>query len=321
METHTPTPTEPTTPDADTTAGPADGQSAAPLVAYYSDEFHSTGIEFDTTVKSRLVAEALLAHGGWALVPPRPVDAGELQLVHDADYVRAVLDGSPRDLAESNCIGWDGALWESVTASTGGVVEAAIRAMTSGRTTASLSSGLHHARPESGRGFCTFNGLALAAVMARHAGAQRVLIIDLDAHCGGGTAAIIDGVDGIEQVDVSTSSFDRYAPRPDARLEIADHTTYLQVVGRVLDGVADPSGIDLVIYNAGMDVHEQAGGIPGFTTDLVRARERIVLGWAASLGLPVSFTLAGGYSGSGLDLTGVAALHLETFRAATDMAA
>lgn len=290
------------------------------LVACYSPEFHSTGVEFDTTTKSRLVAEALLAQGGWALVPPRPVDAGDLRIVHDPEYVQAVREGTPLALAESNSIGWDDALWESVTASTGGVVDAVMRALTSGRTTASLSSGLHHARAESGRGFCTFNGLALAAVTARQAGAQRVLIIDLDAHCGGGTAAIIDGVDGIEQVDVSTSSFDRYAPRPDARLEIADHTDYLQVVGRVLDGVADPSSVDLVIYNAGMDVHERAGGDPGFTTELVRARERLVLGWADSLGLPLSFTLAGGYSGHGLDLAGVADLHLETFRVAAALA-
>ncbi len=303
------------------TDSPTDDDPTPPLlVASYAPEFHSTGVEFDTTTKSRLVAEALLAQGGWALVPPRPVDAGDLQIVHDVEYVQAVRAGTPLDLAESNSIGWDEALWESVTSSTGGVVDAALRAMGSGRTTASLSSGLHHARAGSGRGFCTFNGLALAAVTARHAGAQRVLIIDLDAHCGGGTAAIIDGVDGVEQVDVSTSSFDRYAPRPDARLELADHTDYLQVVGRTLDEVPDPAGVDLVIYNAGMDVHERAGGDPGFTTDLVRARERLVLGWADSFGLPLSFTLAGGYSGYGLDLAGVADLHLETFRAAAELA-
>ena len=75
-----------------------------------------------------------------------------------------------------------------------------------------------------------------------------------------------------------------------------------------------------MIYNAGMDVHERAGGDPGFTTELVRARERLVLGWADSLGLPLSFTLAGGYSGHGLDLAGVADLHLETFRVAAALA-
>lgn len=302
-----------------TTNGPT--RTPTPLVACYSSEYHSTGIEFDTTTKSRLVAQALVAQGGWVLVAPRSVDTGDLQIIHDPEYVRAVREGTPLALAESNSIGWDDALWASVTASTGGVVEAAVRALTSGRTTASLSSGLHHARPESGRGFCTFNGLALAAVTARHAGAQRVLIVDLDAHCGGGTAAIIDGVDGVEQVDVSTSSFDRYASRPDARLEITDHTDYLQVVERALDGVADPGGLDLVIYNAGMDVHEQAGGDPGFTTDLVRDREHLVLGWAAGLGVPLSFTLAGGYSGNGLDMDGVADLHLETFVAAAELAA
>lgn len=73
-----------------------------------------------------------------------------------------------------------------VLATNGGVVAAAISALEHG-TAGSLSSGLHHARRETGEGFCTFNGLAIAAREALSAGARSVLILDLDAHFGGGT--------------------------------------------------------------------------------------------------------------------------------------
>jgi len=64
-------------------------------------------------------------------------------------------------------------------------VAAAQGAWRTKKNTGSLSSGLHHARRTHGAGFCTFNGLALAALTALEvltAGAQRVLILNLDAH-------------------------------------------------------------------------------------------------------------------------------------------
>ena len=72
----------------------------------------------------------------------------------------------------------------SVTASTGCVVASGLQAMTDG-VAGSLSGGLHHARCDQGSGFCTFNGLALAAKAALAAGAESVVILDFDAHCGG----------------------------------------------------------------------------------------------------------------------------------------
>ena len=59
------------------------------------------------------------------------------------------------------------------------------------RHAGALSSGLHHASTERGNGFCTFNGLALAARALMDGGANHVLILDLDAHCEGGTYEIV----------------------------------------------------------------------------------------------------------------------------------
>src|SRR5206468_3112593 len=147
---------------------------------------------------------------------------------------RAVETGIPRRLAESQGFAWDAQLWPMVLASNGGVVAAALTALEQGAS-GSLSSGLHHAAYGGGDGFCTFNGLVIAARAALAAGADAVLILDLDAHCGGGTASLIANMPRIWQLDVSVSAFDRYANSDRLRLElIEDGLHYLSTIRRML---------------------------------------------------------------------------------------
>jgi acetoin utilization deacetylase AcuC-like enzyme len=298
---------------------------------WFSEQYCQTGVAFDTFRKAAAIAASLIDDpiGGVELVVPRPVGRGELEAVHTPAYVDAVLTGSPIDLASTNQLGWDRGLAKAVCASTGGVVAAAIHALATGSVAGSLSSGLHHAAPERGNGYCTVNGLAVAAQMVIRAGAARVLILDLDAHCGGGTAAILirlaRGVRPcIEQVDVSVDEFDRYESRPDARLTITDGPSYLEVIARELDRIDRPESIDLVLYNAGMDPHHLAGGVPGIDEQVLAERERIVFGWARLHRLPVAWVLAGGYvhgvetapGVTGTDLAGLVRLHRLTIQAA-----
>jgi acetoin utilization deacetylase AcuC-like enzyme len=157
---------------------------------FYSPHYTIATHSFETTRKSRWIAESLAAEpiGGIELVAPEPTSATALGCVHDPEYVDAVRTGHPRELAQSQGFRWDPALWEMVCSSNGGVVAAVIEALRTSRVSGSVSSGLHHARRTRGAGFCTFNGLVLAARAAFDAGARTVLILDLDAHCGvGGT--------------------------------------------------------------------------------------------------------------------------------------
>ncbi|MFM8974104.1 MAG: hypothetical protein ACKOOG_16055, partial [Actinomycetota bacterium] len=204
--------------------------------------------------------------------------------------------GEPRGLAGSNGVGWDPGLFRAAAASNGGVVDAVLHVLEHGGVAGSLSSGLHHARAGSGQGYCTFNGLAIAARRARRAGAARVLILDLDAHCGGGTASLIEGVAGIEQVDVSVSSFDHYTPTAQASLTMSCGETYLKDVEAALDAIAHPGSIDVVLFNAGMDPHERAGGVGGITAEVLARREALVFSWTSAHGLPVAWVPAGGYT-------------------------
>ena len=291
---------------------------------YYSESYVAAGHAFDTTRKARWVAESLAMAPipGIELVEPVPLTREEILAVHDPEYVRAVETGNPRSRAESQGFRWDEALWPMVLASNGGAVAAA-RAALERRVAGSLSSGLHHARHASGAGFCTFNGLVIAANAALTAGARAVLILDLDAHCGGGTASLIAGEDRIRQVDVSVSAFDEYPGSEQCRLSIVgDSADYLPEVRRMLEGVARP-GLDLCLYNAGMDPCEDCsiGGLAGITGDILAERERMVFEWCASHGLPVAFVLAGGYIGPRLGEPRLVALHRLTLAAAGAAAA
>jgi acetoin utilization deacetylase AcuC-like enzyme len=206
-----------------------------------------------------------------------------------------------------------------VLASNSGVIAAARMALGQG-VAGSLSSGLHHARRERGNGFCTFNGLVIAAKQALAAGARSVLILDLDAHCGGGTHSLIAGDARISQLDVSVSGFDSYTSTEQCRLELVHHAPdYLPTISGCLDDLVHAGrSFDLCLYNAGMDPFEHCaiGGLAGITRDILAERERIVFEWCRRQRVPVAFVLAGGYINARFDESMLVDLHRLTLLAA-----
>lgn len=287
----------------------------------YSEQFICDDFRVDTKTKAADVAASLTTNPipGVELVAPEAATPKQLELVHWRGYVKALMTGEPEERAILNGLGtWSPSLRDSVLASTGGVIAAAREAVAHGTNSGSLSSGLHHAKYRFGSGYCTVNGLVIAARVVLSNGAKRILVVDLDAHCGGGTAKLIDGVEGIEQVDVSVSAYDGYSGIANARLALCDGESYLSVVAAELARVDDPGSIDLVLYNAGMDPHERChtGGVPGITTEVLAAREEMVFAWTARWGIPTAFVLAGGYANRDLPREELAGLHRLTVEAA-----
>jgi acetoin utilization deacetylase AcuC-like enzyme len=268
------------------------------VAVYYDPSYAAAGFAFPTTRKARWIADSLLAKPIPGIILERPPSLTEEDLlaVHDVGYVRAVRTGEPRSLAQSQELDWDPGLWPMALASNGGAVAAALRAMRDG-IAGSLSSGLHHARRDQGYGYCTFNGLALAAKSALAAGAGDVLILDLDAHCGGGTHGLIAETPHVWQVDVSVDRFDLYEPGERTTLDVVGNVAdYLPTISRRLRE-ARTRRFGLCLYNAGMDPHEDCpeGALAGITDQHLRAREELVFDWCRELGLPVAFVMAGGY--------------------------
>jgi acetoin utilization deacetylase AcuC-like enzyme len=92
---------------------------------------------------------------------------------------------------------------------------------------------------------------------------------------------------------------------------VRDANNYLNEVEKALNHLI---GVQLLIYNAGMDPFEgcSIGGLTGITREILQRREKLVADWCRENNVPVLFVLAGGYAGPKLDLEGVARLHLLT---------
>ena len=333
--TPTPAPPAPTVPPTPTTHPTPQPTPVPRLPVFYSPQYVIAGFAYETTRKARWVADSLEREPvPWVeLEAPVPLEEADIAAVHDRVYVQSVRTGQPRTLAESQGFIWDPKLYSAVLASSGGAVAAAIAALHSGdgltsgsavghtiRAAGSLSSGLHHAHRQYGLGNCTFNGLALATRAALAAGARHVLILDLDAHCGGGTNELVGGDPRVWHVDVAVHTFDHYQPLPRQTLDVVQAPrNYLPAVQRRLEELPNRAPtFDLCIYNAGMDPFERCpvGGLPGITREVLDARERLVFAWCRAHGIPIAFVLAGGYLGPGLDEAGLAGLHRLTLQAA-----
>jgi acetoin utilization deacetylase AcuC-like enzyme len=288
------------------------------MLVWFSPEYVVAGYAFETTRKAAWVAESLAERPieGVGLAPPAPLTVEELTRLHDPEYVEAVRTGQPRWLAESQGFHWDPGLFTAVAASSGGAVAAARTALRDG-VSGSLSSGLHHARRLRGNGYCTFNGLALAAAAAVDQGA-RVLILDVDAHCGGGTNELIEGLPGVWHTDISVSDYDHYHPGSSGTLDVVeDPRQYLNMFKTRLDEHSGRS-FDLCLYNAGMDPYEgsNSGALVGLDFAVMERREQLAFQWCRARRLPIAFVLAGGYLGPRLSRDGLVNLHRLTLAAA-----
>jgi acetoin utilization deacetylase AcuC-like enzyme len=255
--------------------------------------------------KPRLVSEALLATG-WPveIVAPEPADVEDIFRVHDPSFVSGVLK-----LERSNGFGSvSSSVARSLPYTSGACLGAAMVALHDG-ISASLTSGFHHAGPHGPRGFCTFNGLMIAAVKLLSLDrVARVAIVDCDYHYGDGTQAIIDAQGLGERV--LHLSFGKHYRAPHQAAQ------YLEEVDRLGSRFAEFRP-ELVLYQAGADTHvdDPLGGL--LTTEQMRVRDRAVFAIARELGIPLTWNLAGGYQ---IEADGsiprVVELHLNTFREA-----
>ena len=286
---------------------------------FYNDGYVAPNHSFDTTRKAAWIADAIHETGvpGVELVDPAcftGLAEQVIESIHDTEYVDALRKGEPEGLASSQGFVWDEGIWEMALNSTAGVLGAVTEALASGSSAGSLSSGLHHARAGEGSGFCTVNGLAGAARHALGLVDGTVVVLDVDAHCGGGTHSLIGHEERIRHLDLSVSSFDSYAAAGDNRLVLLTRDAgragfdrrYLDELDGLLDQIPDDTG--LVAYNAGMDPH------PTVSSAALTRRENRVAEWCSVNSVPVTFVLAGGYThvmaeGQLVDL------HMKTVRA------
>jgi acetoin utilization deacetylase AcuC-like enzyme len=249
---------------------------------YYSQEMIATikSLSPSAHKPGEVVRSWLDKFSNLEIIKPDPVSIDQLSLVHDREFVEGVLScqlkngfwNRDRDVARS------------LPYTSGSMLSAAREAVRNGRVAVAPCSGFHHAGWNIAHGYCTFNGLMVAAsVLKSENSVDTVGIIDFDLHYGDGTDDIIDrlGIDWVKHFSAG---------------EVFSHAwqaeEFLNSIPKIVNQMA---GCDLVLYQAGADPHieDPMGG--WLTTDQMKMRDRIIFEILDKLKVPVAWNLAGGY--------------------------
>ena len=290
---------------------------------YYSDRFVLSKDNFDTTRKAAWIAESLAKEPvpGVRLCPPTSASLNDARRVHSENYLQALRTGQPGATASSSKITWDSGVLPmalSAWANVGGG-KAARRDGVAG----CLASGFHHAKRDQGDGFCTLNGLAITAHALAEGNRDHILVVDLDAHCGGGTHSLIQNHPRLWQVDVSVMPYDDYPPGERCLKETVDDARqYMKIVWRCLQQAeAGWPLFSLRLYNSGMDIHQDCkiGGLAGMDEFIITLREEMVFQWCGERGIPIAYAMAGGYPGGKMSSDRLVNVHRLTLSCAGNM--
>jgi acetoin utilization deacetylase AcuC-like enzyme len=252
--------------------------------------------------KYRLVRQGAEAAAGIEVADARAATDDELARAHGRNYLARVAGGelSRRELLALG-LPWSPQLVERARRSVGATLLAAEAALADG-VGANLGGGTHHAFPDSGRGFCVFNDVAVAVRTLQASGrVQRILVVDLDVHQGDGTHTVL--MDDVDAFTFSVNGFANYPFRRvpgDLELDLPDGTgddRYLDGVARLLPQALARARPDLCFYLGGADPyeHDRLGRL-ALTKDGLAARDRLARATLARAGVPVCVTLAGGYA-------------------------
>lgn len=186
-----------------------------------------------------------------------------------------------------------------------------------------LAGGKHHARKDAGEGFCVFNDVAIAIRdLQVHRPGIKVMVVDTDAHQGGGTNSLLSGDPNIFTYSIHSGrglgsglvkgSMDvetvRYVEGP----------MYLKQLFVTLAAALDQFKPDLVIWVAGADNHrrDKIGGMLLTQPDLDR-RDEVLLSAFLKNRVPVAVLFGGGFVAKD-DLS--AKIHVRTVTTAKKLA-
>lgn len=254
--------------------------------------------------KFRLLRDHLVASGlttDQALLRPEPCPRELLALAHDRTYVERYCSGDmSREELRRLGLPWSPQLAQRTVRAVGGSLLAAELALRHGLA-CHLAGGTHHAHHDHASGFCIFNDLAVIALSLLESGrVGRVLIFDCDVHQGDGTARILEQVPDAVTVSLHCEkNFPVRKARSDWDIGLAPglgDADYLKVVDDTLNYLLPLYQPDLVIYDAGVDVHrDDALGLLNLSDDGLAMRDSAVIEHCLGRDIPVVGVIGGGY--------------------------
>ncbi|AJE22620.1 histone deacetylase [Azotobacter chroococcum] len=277
-----------------------------PLPLVYHDEYsppfpdgHRFPMEKFRLLRDHLVASGLTSDG--ELRRPEPCPAEILALAHDPAYIERYCSGAlSREELRRLGLPWTPALARRTLLAVGGSLLAAELALEHGLA-CHLAGGTHHAHYDHPSGFCIFNDLAVIARYLLASGrAGRVLVFDCDVHQGDGTARILE--DTPDAITVSLhceQNFPARKAKSDWDIGLPrgmGDADYLKVVDDALNYLLPLYQPDIVLYDAGVDVHrDDALGYLELSDAGLAARDSAVLRHCLEREIPVLGVIGGGY--------------------------
>lgn len=169
-----------------------------------------------------------------------------------------------------------------------------------------LGGGMHHARSYTGAGFCPVNDIVVAIRKAQvERKIKNVLVLDVDAHMGDGTAEITHGDSTITTVSFHMARgwpLDGELPITpsdyDISFSVGEEKHYLERLRNQLY-VLDSQKWDLLFVVDGADPYEKdelkSTQAMKLSREQLLARDMLIYQWGRSWSIPQVWVMAGGY--------------------------
>ncbi len=242
---------------------------------------------------------------------PQKVSQDDLLKIHTPEYLRSLrYSSNVARIAEVSLaalvpnVFLRKCLLEPMQYGTGGTILGAQLARENGWAI-NLGGGYHHAKADSGGGFCFYADIPLAVYKLWEKDSNlKVMVVDLDAHQGNGHEAIF-------KKDPRVSIFDIYNeniyPQDQAVKQyitfdypvstgIKDDA-YLALLKNELPKAIEQAQPDLIIYNAGTDIYEKDPlGRMKISAKGIICRDEFVFRQSRKRKIPILMVFSGGYS-------------------------
>lgn len=263
-------------------------------------ESHRFPMPKDALLYQRIQQEGLAGR----TFTPVPADEEALMLVHDATYVRDFISGKMAETKEMRQIGlpWSKTLVQRTLIGVGSAIMAAEIAIEEETVVCMTNGGTHHAHGSHGSGWCIFNDLSVAArSVQRKYGVGNILMCDLDVHQGDGTASIFfdDCTVFTFSMHCASQSFPHRLIPSNIDVALPEGTgddEYMEKLQETLPSIVDTYDFDLVMYNAGVDVHmDDTLGKLALSDKGIERRDTFVLEEFAKRSIPCAVAIGGGY--------------------------
>ena len=242
------------------------------------------------------------------ILSPNKASVHDLEIVHDREYILKIKDGSLSE-KENRRLGfkWSEILSNRSFLAVNGTLLTCKEALRN-KIACHLAGGTHHAHESFGSGYCVFNDIAYSSrKLIKENFVKKILIIDLDVHQGDGTAAILSKDKEIFTCSVHCkNNFPFRKSKSDLDVELDnglnDHE-YLDILYKTLKKCMDNITPDIVIYDAGVDVHknDKLGNL-NLTSKGILERDKMVLSFFKNKFIPIATVIGGGYSDNNIEL-------------------